>query len=92
MAITTHGPAGDDPRTGPEPCSIAPENRLMTSAEVACILGGNVTADTVVRNWKRWKLPAHKVGRELRFWGIRCLRLDQEPPRLAGQRSAPATG
>ncbi len=58
--MTTHpDPARDSP---------APDDKLLNSAEVAQILGGNVTATTVTRRWRKWGLHAQRVGRELRWW------------------------
>lgn len=54
-----------DTDTAPAP---RPGDRLLTPAQVAEIFGGNTTADTIVRRWRRWNLPAVKIGRELRFW------------------------
>jgi excisionase family DNA binding protein len=56
---------GQQPEPGEPP---EPKGRLLTPAEVAQILGGNTTAGTIVRRWRAWKLPAHRVGRELRFF------------------------
>ena len=54
----------------PEPAHDSPQagDRLINAAEVAQILGGNVTATTIIRRWRKWHLPAHRVGRELRWW------------------------
>jgi excisionase family DNA binding protein len=65
---TTPDPAGNGHQPGPGPHPAPPEDRLLTPAEVAEILGGDITAETVVRRWRKWKLPTHKIGRELRFW------------------------
>jgi predicted DNA-binding transcriptional regulator AlpA len=50
-----HGPARD-------------ADRLLTPGQVAAIFGGRTTGSTVARRYKKWELPAVKVGRELRFW------------------------
>lgn len=42
--------------------------RLLTPEQVADRLGGRpITADTVKRRHKQWKLPAAHVGKFLRF-------------------------
>ena len=55
-----------NPSPGPPP--RAPGDRLLSAAEVAQILGGNVTRTTVIRRWKNWQLPAHRIGKQLRWW------------------------
>lgn len=40
-------------------------NRLMSVQEVADYLG--VPKTTIYDRWKEWGLPAHRVGRHLRF-------------------------
>jgi excisionase family DNA binding protein len=45
----------------------SPGNQLLTPAEVAAILGGSITAATIVRRWRTWGLHAIRIGRELRF-------------------------
>jgi hypothetical protein len=43
-------------------------DRLLTPWEVAAILGGgDITADTVIRSYRRWGLRAVKVGKFLRW-------------------------
>lgn len=54
-------PDSDNPRP-------VPGDRLLNAAEVAGILGGNVTATTVIRRWRKWQLPAHRIGKQLRWW------------------------
>jgi predicted DNA-binding transcriptional regulator AlpA len=63
--VTSTYPAGD---THPGTEQHPPGDRLLNAAEVAEILGGKVTRKTVVRRWRKWQLPAHRVGRELRWW------------------------
>lgn len=42
--------------------------RLIDADEVAQMLGGgNITGDTVRRSRKRWGLPAHRVGKFIRY-------------------------
>jgi hypothetical protein len=65
---TTPDPAGNGQQPGPGPHPAPPGDRLLPPAEVAKIFGGNVTAETVVRRHRKWGLPAHRIGRELRFW------------------------
>jgi predicted DNA-binding transcriptional regulator AlpA len=62
-AASSHPPAPDPSQHPP-----APGDRLLNAAEVAEILGGNVTASTVVRRWRKWDLPAHRIGKQLRWW------------------------
>jgi len=40
----------------------------MDADEVAGIFGGAFTAKTVKRRYRNWGLPAHRIGKELRFW------------------------
>lgn len=61
--MDTPDPSGNGHQPTPDPDN----DRMLTPAQVAEILGGNVTAGTVVRRRRSWGLPAHKVGRELRF-------------------------
>lgn len=56
-------PLGNGRQPGPAP------DALYTPAQVAAMLGGNVTARTVVRRWRSWGLTAYRIGRELRFKG-----------------------
>jgi excisionase family DNA binding protein len=65
---TTPDPAGNGQQPGPGHHPAPAEDRLLAPAEVAEILGGNVTAETIVRRWRKWGLPARRIGRELRFW------------------------
>lgn len=42
--------------------------RFIDADEVAQMLGGgNITGETVKRSRKRWGLPAHKVGKFIRY-------------------------
>jgi hypothetical protein len=61
-------------------------DRLLTPAQVAEILGGSVTAETVVRRWRKWELPARRVGRELRFWESSVYEWITNHPALAPRR------
>lgn len=61
----TEPPDTEPPGTG---CPRDPTDRMMTAADVADLIGGNVTSSTVVRRYKPWGLPATKVGNQLRFW------------------------
>jgi predicted DNA-binding transcriptional regulator AlpA len=46
----------------------APEDRLLSAGQVAYLLGGNITAATVIRCYRKWDLlPARRIGRELRW-------------------------
>jgi predicted DNA-binding transcriptional regulator AlpA len=54
--------------TTPGPPPRTPGDRLLSAAEVAQILGGNVTRNTVIRRRKNWQLPAHRIGKQLRWW------------------------
>jgi hypothetical protein len=67
---TTPDPAGNRQPPGPDPRRQppAPGDRLLNAAEVAQILGGDVTARTVVRRWRKWQLNGHRIGKELRWW------------------------
>lgn len=42
-------------------------DRMMDTTELAAFLGGKYTAGTITRRWRTWRLPTHKIGRELRF-------------------------
>ena len=64
---TTPDPA-DDGQHPDRPDPAAPPDRLLDPAEVAEILGGDITAETVVRRWRKWGLPAHRIGKQLRWW------------------------
>jgi predicted DNA-binding transcriptional regulator AlpA len=67
---STPDPSANGHHPGPVPRQDppAPDDRLLNKAEVAQILGGNVTASTVIRRWRKWQLPAHRVGKQLRWW------------------------
>ena len=43
-------------------------DRLMDANEVAQIFGGSMTDKTVKRRYRAWGLPAHHIGKELRWW------------------------
>jgi excisionase family DNA binding protein len=53
----------------PSPPPPAPGNpgRLLTAAQVAALLGGNITARTVRAYWRTWDLQAYRVGKHLRW-------------------------
>jgi hypothetical protein len=53
-------PAGQQPPT--------PGDRLLSAAQVAHILGGDITADTVIRRWRTWGLHPIKIGKYRRWW------------------------
>ena len=57
-----HDPAGDGQANRPA------GDRMLNAAQVAAILGGNFKSETVVRRWKAWALPAHRIGKQLRWW------------------------
>jgi predicted DNA-binding transcriptional regulator AlpA len=61
-------PASDTRQPDPHPRPPAPGDRLLNAAEVAEILGGNVTASTVVRRWRKWQLHGRRIGKQLRWW------------------------
>ncbi|HEY1703595.1 MAG TPA: hypothetical protein VGG75_28170 [Trebonia sp.] len=67
--MTEPPPAVPAPRqAAEEPSFPLRADRLLTPGEVAAILGGEeITADTVVRSYKRWGLRAVKVGKFLRW-------------------------
>jgi hypothetical protein len=67
---TAPGPAlnGQAPSPAPGHPPATPADRLLSAAEVAAILGGDITADTVIRRWRTWGLNAHRIGRQLRWW------------------------
>jgi hypothetical protein len=68
--MTEPAPAVPPPRRSAEQdrrlCPLRAD-RLLTSGEVAAILGGGITADTVVRSYRRWGLRAVRVGKFLRW-------------------------
>lgn len=62
----TSGHAGDD--------------RMLDAEQVAELLGGGITAETVIRRWKKWQMPAHRIGKVLRWWRSEVIDyIDQHP-------------
>jgi predicted DNA-binding transcriptional regulator AlpA len=63
-------PAANGSRPGPRShtAAPAPADRLLNAAEVAEILGGGITAETVIRRWRNWELRGHRIGKQLRWW------------------------
>jgi excisionase family DNA binding protein len=66
-----HGTAGARKVTATAPGSRPPKgtlggsNRLLSSRDVAAILG--IPERTVRDKWREWELPAYRIGRHLRW-------------------------
>ena len=44
-----------------------PPDRLLDARQVADLLGGTITKETVIRRHRSWGLTAHRVGKFLRW-------------------------
>jgi excisionase family DNA binding protein len=53
------------PKTEHDHHNLGGSNKLLTLAEAAAIL--NVPPTRLRDHWKRWGIPALRIGRELRF-------------------------
>jgi excisionase family DNA binding protein len=61
---------GDSPprgrhHTAPQKGTLGGSNRLLSSRDVAAILA--IPERTVRDKWKEWGLPAHRIGKHLRW-------------------------
>ena len=63
---TTDPPDDSRPPARTDPAE--PERRMLDKFGVAELLGGDITATTVIRRWKSWGLTPHRLGRGLRWY------------------------
>lgn len=64
--VINSGPADD----GQHPARADPDDEkipMLDAAEVAAIMGGDVTAGTVKRRYRAWELTPYRFGRRLRW-------------------------
>jgi excisionase family DNA binding protein len=62
------------------PEATAEPGRMLSAAQVADLLGGDISERTVRAYWRAWNLPAYRVGKHLR-WKENDVRqwIDQHP-------------
>jgi excisionase family DNA binding protein len=71
-------PAQPSPATQPQ--ATADSGPMLSAAQVAALLGGDISARTVRAYWREWNLQAYRVGKHLR-WKEHDVRtwIDQHP-------------